>query len=157
MLSLSSPSRQCHRLSLTFLCFGIVAFMLTSCGDSRISQCNQLVAIVNKAAKEARDIDKMSQASQGDKTNELKKMTERFQQFAKEIDDIKLEDPDIKNFQKQFVSLYNQTSQSSQNLQDAIAKKNKSQVDNNLKAFGKVSTLEVKLVEEVNRYCGGVN
>ena len=156
MLSLSSPSSQCHRLSLTFLCFGI-AFMLTSCGDSRISQCNQLVAIVNKAAEEARDIDKMSQASQGDKTNELKKMTERFQQFAKEIDDIKLEDPDIKNFQKQFVSLYNQTSQSSQNLRDAIAKKNKSQVDNNLKAFGEVSTLEAKLVEEVNRYCEGVN
>lgn len=156
MLSLSSPSSQCHRLSLTFLCFGI-AFMLTSCGDSRISQCNQLVAIVNKAAEEARDIDKMSQASQGDKTNELKKMTDRFQQFAKEIDDITLENPDIKNFQKQFVSLYNQTSQSSQNLRDAIAKKNKSQVDNNLKAFGEVSTLEAKLVEEVNRYCEGVN
>jgi len=128
--------------------------MLTSCGDSPISQCNQLVTIVNKATKEAQEIDRMSQASQGDKTNELKKMTDRFQQFAKEIDGIKLENPEIKNFQKQFVDLYNQTSQSSQNLRDAIAKKNKSQVDNNLKAFGEISTLEAKLVEEVNRYCG---
>ena len=81
------------------------SFSISSCGPSRISQCNQLIAIINKGSavidgqKERNDV-----ASNQVLARDLKAV-------AKQIVSLELEDKRLQEYQTQFVGFFEELSQ----------------------------------------------
>ncbi len=140
------------RMPVRLFFTGAVTILLSSCGPSKVSQCNSLIAVANKAANETLA---MSKSTNPDKMGELTKMAGNFDQYAKEMAAVKLEDESLKGFQTRFVAMYQETSQASKDLLGAITKRDARGVGNSVKALRTATGKESSLVTEVNQYCGG--
>jgi hypothetical protein len=130
----------------------MVGVLLVGCGESKVAQCNKLIAVANKAATESKQ---MSQSSNPDKIGQLSQMADKLDQYAKEIQAVEIKDDQLKGFQGRFAKMYQETGAASRALIAAVNKKDPKGIGTSSKALQTASGQEGPLVSEVNSYCSG--
>lgn len=123
---------------------------LTACGENKISQCNKLSNVVNRAAKETQSI---GQSNNADKFAELNKAADSLDSYAKELEGLSLKDETLKGFKDRFVKMYADTSRASRALVAAAKKRDINAGNGALRDLQKATSQEDPLVKEVNDYC----
>ena len=121
----------------------------TNHGNSRVSQCNRLVAIVNEAADAQPNALEPTLAAEN---HRLMKTAIKLDIYADQLALLEFSNPELQTFQSQFIKLYRDTSKASGAVVTAPI--------NNFKAVSQVNrTLietqarEGSLVQAVNQYC----
>lgn len=138
---------------LTLFSVAIAASVLAvACGESKVSQCNRISAVVNKAAGEAQAA---SKSQNPDKVGELEKAATTIDQYAKELEAVQVKDETLQGLQSRFIKMYQATSQAGRNLVQAARNKNNAAVTSSLKSLTQATQQESSLVNEFNQYCRG--
>ena len=121
----------------------------TNHGNSRVSQCNRLVAIVNEAAEAQPDTLGQTMAEDN---RRLMKTAIQLDGYADQLALMEFSSPQIQAFQSKFIKLYRDTSQASSAVVSAPV--------SNFKAVSQVNRTLIEtqaregvLVQEVNQYC----
>lgn len=138
------------------------SFSISSCSPSRISQCNQLIAIINKgsavinAQKEQNDV-----ASNQVLARDLKAV-------AKQIVSLKLQDERLQEYQTQFVGFFEELSQAFTEMGGALEvavrvetnregrqqlEEAKTKLEQAGKKASQTAEIQDKLINELENYC----
>ncbi|XHX80732.1 MAG: hypothetical protein RBJ76_12605 [Stenomitos frigidus ULC029] len=118
-------------------------------GQSKVSQCNQLVAIVNKVA-EARP--KATGMTIAEDNRLLLRTAIKLDGYADDLAMMEFSNKQIQALQAQFIKLYRDTSKASGAVVSAPVN-NLQTVQQANKAFIETQERESPLVQEVNQYC----
>lgn len=138
-----------------------IAFFITSCSETKISQCQRLIKVVNEGTSL---IDK----NKGTQVITSIQLSKDLEFITKSIQELNLADPKLKEYQSGFVKIF-------QNLSQAIAKagralgatkiaeasatgreriqKARTEIDSSLTAAETIGKQSDKLVNEMNKYC----
>jgi hypothetical protein len=141
----------CKR-AVVFSVTSLLGLLVTACGESKVSQCNKLVGIANKATTE---IQTTNQSQNPDKIGQLDKIAGGLEQYAKEMQGVELKDEKLQEFRSRFVQLYQQTSKGSRDVATALRNKNAGGANQALKQIQTGISQEQTLIGEVNQYCRG--
>ncbi|MDX2100869.1 MAG: hypothetical protein SFW36_24075 [Leptolyngbyaceae cyanobacterium bins.59] len=130
----------------------VIGGLATACGESKVSQCNKLSAVVNKVAKEAQALSKANKPD--DQFAQLSKAADSLDGYAAELQQVQLKDETLKGYQTRFVAIYTDTSKASRSLVDAFKKRDQKAGNAALNSLQEVASREDPLLKEVNTYCG---
>jgi hypothetical protein len=129
-------------LSLSMFC--------VSCGASKISQCQQIFIAVNNANQEVKvltnevngeDFVKFTQAAQALKVS------------AENIENLKLKDPQLIEYQSNFIDIYNGYAQATSKMITAKEKNNRQSANEALQQVSETTKLEKETGENLQNYC----
>lgn len=129
-------------------CFSTIA--VTHHNESKVSQCNRLVAIVNQAADAQPDAMGLTIAEDN---HRLMRTAIELEGYADRLAFTDFSDPKIQDFQAQFVQLYRDLSRTSGAVVTAPMG-NFEVVSQVNRTFIQTQERESPLVQEVNQYCG---
>jgi hypothetical protein len=118
-------------------------------GNSKVSQCNRLVAIVNQAADAQPDALGVTIAEDN---HRLKKTAIQLEGYADRLAFTDFSDPNIQTFQSQFIQLYRDLSRTSGAVVSAPTG-NFQSVSQANRSLIETQERERPLVQEVNQYC----
>ena len=76
-----------------------ITFMVTACNPSRVSQCQQLIAVVNKGSE-------LIDNNKGKKATTSLQLAKDLEDITKEIKDADIKDPKLKEFQNGYVNVF---------------------------------------------------
>jgi len=132
----------------------LISLLMVGCSESKISQCNKLTAVVNKAAKDALDTGAKG-GGQAAQLNNLTQLAGRLDGYSKELGAIELKDEKLKESQGRFIKMYQDASKYSRELVSAVNKKDGKAAEQALKSIQTATNQETPLVGDVNKYCTG--
>jgi hypothetical protein len=118
---------------------------------NRFSQCNQLITIANRAVSTVQNV---TQDSNSDDAAAMAGIADAVDRSKREMQTLRLSDPQLVGFQNRFMSMYTETSIASRALIEAAGRKDTQAAQNSFDALKAATDREAPLVEEVNRYCG---
>ncbi|HAC65008.1 MAG TPA: hypothetical protein DCF68_16120 [Cyanothece sp. UBA12306] len=125
----------------------LLNFILFGCAETKIFQCQKIILITQKIAKE-------SQSNR--QTTDIKKALEvadAFEEASKSMKDLKISDEQLSKYQLGFAQIYEGYAQTTRQFVSALQKKDISTLkvmQEQLKQLGKK---EPELGEEMNSYC----
>lgn len=165
---MSTQSDRPNRRSRSILSapLGLTATMLTvflvGCGESKVAQCNKLIAVVNKGQQ-------ISQGIKGMDAPAMKKLSSDLSGLSKEIGAVEVADESLKGFQGRFAKIYGDLSTASSKVGAALEEMEKTkkptadslkrlkQLQEDVTSASKMGEAAAKdesgLVKEVNTYC----
>lgn len=123
-----------------------IYFLIFSCTSGRVSQCNKLTEVINKA-----DI-----ATLGAKTAmpaDLIKAADQLDQIAQELKTVEVKDEKLRSLRGSFVLMYTDLSLLFRNTAIAISKQDRPGIKSYLKSFQEANQQDRVLVEQINTYC----
>lgn len=85
-----------------------IALIMTGCSESKISQCQRLIKVVNQGTS-------LIDNNKGKQVTTSLKLSRDLQSATKSIEELKLIDPELQKFQSSFAKMFD-------NLSQAIAK-----------------------------------
>lgn len=136
-----------YAVVLVGACFSMMA--VTHYNESKVSQCNRLVAIANQAADAQPDALGLTMAEDN---HRLMKTAIQLEGYADRLTFTDFSDPQIQVFQSQFVQLYRDISRTSGAVV-AAPTGNFQIVSQVNRLFIETQERERPLVQEVNQYC----
>ncbi len=137
-----SPSKMRIWLATMFC-----SFVVVSCGEGRISQCNKLVQVVNKVPTVEKEILKDAAV--------LERTANQIDTVRSELQSLKLKDARLLTAQSNLASLYRELSQELTNLGKAVSAKDATAQDKAINALKKVFPKAVPIESEITQYCNG--
>jgi aspartate ammonia-lyase len=129
--------------------------ILTSCGSPKISQCNQLITIVNRTSDDLSTIQNSGKASLQDTaqmTQELETFVSKLTKNTQEMQAIGVESR-LQPLKDRLVASYQTALQNSQTLTTAIKTKDQPTAQTALNQLSNASASEAQLLQEVSNYC----
>ncbi|SRR5579883_769030 len=138
-----------------------ITFLVAACNDSKTTQCEQLIQVVNKGTE-------LIEKNKGQQVTTSLQLARDLEAVTKEMKDLTLNDPKLKDFQSRFVKLFETFSQSIAKAGTALnlAKTAKASSEGRLiiqKARGDIDTTLTKatsaaqqsdsLASQMNQYC----
>jgi hypothetical protein len=127
-----------------------LSVLMVSCSESKVSQCNKIIKVANKAADEAKAI------TNGGKETDPKAMlkaADALEKASQDMESIKVSDEKLKDYQGRFFIMYRDTSKSTRDFITAFQKKDRSAAEAAVVKLQKATALETPLVQEINKYC----
>lgn len=127
-----------------------LSVLMVSCSESKVSQCNKIIKVANKAADEAKAI------TNGGKESDPKAMlkaADALEKASQDMESIKVSDEKLKDYQGRFFIMYRDTSKSTRDFITAFQKKDRSAAEAAVVKLQKATALETPLVQEINKYC----
>ncbi len=140
------------------LLYGWTAMMiglLSSCGSSKISQCNQLITIINRTSDDLSSIQVSGQA----RPEQADQMAAQLDQFGgnleKHIQEMQAigVDESLQPLKDQLVSSYQTALKNSKALTEAVKTQNQPAAQTALKQLTTASDTETKVLQEISNYC----
>ena len=140
-------------LSLKYLTiFSLLGWLLVGCENPKYSQCQEIIAIANKATDRVQKITNDSPATIV-KTKTWLQAADVMNMAAKEIETLSIKDPQLIDYRENLASIFRVYSQATYDAVKARENKNLSALkiarDNALK----VERLNQDLVIKINDYC----
>ncbi|MCL6434300.1 MAG: hypothetical protein K6T90_08785 [Leptolyngbyaceae cyanobacterium HOT.MB2.61] len=129
-----------------------ISVLAASCGESKVTQCNKISNVVNKAAKDAQAA---SKSNNPDKVGELERAANSLDQYAGELEAVKVKDETLQGLQTRFIKMYRETGKAGKELVEAARKKDNRAITSSLKTLNEATQQESSLVNEFNQYCRG--
>lgn len=128
-----------------------LSLLTVSCSESKVSQCNKIIKIANKAVTEAKSITNGGQTSD---PKAMLKAADAMEKASKDMEDIKVSDEKLQDYQNRFVIMYRDTSKATRDFVSAYGK-DRSAAEAALVNLQKATVPEKQLVDEINIYCTG--
>jgi hypothetical protein len=118
--------------------------------QTRISQCNQVIAIVNEAVTSARVITGSGQASD---PGAMLEAAEAMDSSATKLENISLTDQTLQDYRSGFSKMYRETSQTTRAFVEAFKNQDRPAAEAALTSLQQATTPENQLTTGVNSYC----
>jgi uncharacterized membrane protein len=135
----------------------IVSTLLASCGESKVSQCNKLIGLANQATDEIKGLQQGGGDSADEKKKQLEKIANSLDSYTKKAEGLSIQDEQLKAFQKQLITLYQQTRDNSRDLLTAVNTKDAKATNAALSKLIQGGGTEQTLIRSVNTYCSPTN
>lgn len=145
-----SPRQALLQLTLT----AVISLLAVSCGQSRISQCNQMIQVANQAVSEAKIVTNGVQED-NPQAEAMREAAAVMDKASVEMDGIELTDETLQNYQANFVSMYRKTSQAMRDFAQAFEQKDRQAAEAAQMSLQQATTPEKQLVDNLNAYCSG--
>ncbi len=129
-----------------------ISLLAVGCGESKVTQCNKISAIVNKAANEAQS---MGKSNNPDKVGTLEQAGNSMEAYAKELEAVQVKDETLQGLQAQFVKMYRDTGKAAKSLVVAAKSKDAKGMGTSVKDLQTATSKETTLVNDFNKYCRG--
>lgn len=142
------PTRYFVLFSLTTA----ISLLTASCSESKISQCNRIIQIANQAVSQAKTVTNGGQASD---PKAMLQAAEAMEKASKQMTDIPVTDPKLKDYQTGFVKMYGDTSKATRDFVKAFEKKDRPAAERALTSLQQATLPEKQLVTDINTYCSG--
>jgi ABC-type transporter Mla subunit MlaD len=129
--------------------------LLTSCGSSKVSQCNQLITIVNRTSDDLSTIQtngKVNLQDTAQMTTELETFVGKLTKNTEEMQSIGVSEP-LKPLKDRLVGSYQTALKNSKALTTAIKTKDQPTAQTALNQLSSASASEAQLLQEVRNYC----
>ncbi|MEP0870060.1 hypothetical protein NDA01_09635 [Trichocoleus desertorum AS-A10] len=107
--------RRLFRLAVMVLSTTAIALLATSCGESKIVQCNKLIDVINKGQALA------SSGINGNDPAAMNQLATNLDGLSQEIKGVKVQDTKLQVFQANFARIYQTLAQSSREIANAVA------------------------------------
>jgi hypothetical protein len=133
---------------------GSIATLSTSCGVTKIVQCNSIVKVTKEAETVANEFAASAKTTGPEKINQLLTDTSgKMRKYSKEVQDLAIQDEKIKGFQSRIVTSYSDYGQALDGMSTAVTAKNKAGVDKAVSDLQALATKEKTLISEFSSYC----
>jgi hypothetical protein len=141
---------------------GAIAMTISSCGVTKVAECNSMLAVANKAATANKNFTTQGEAlAKSGKFQDPTQSTPLFSTLSSELTtvgkDMKaltVTDEKLTALKTRFVDLYEGMSKGLDTAVVDLKNKDAASYTKNWKAFGTVVAKEEPLVNEINTYCG---
>ncbi len=123
----------------------VVCLSIASCGPSRVFQCNQLIATINKG-------NTLINAKTSYDATTTNKLGEELKEIAEELEVLELKDENLQQFQKDFSQTFQELSQAFINM--SLGLKTSRQVEASLegrKKFNQAKTQVTQAGQQANK------
>ncbi len=127
-----------------------LALVMTSCSESKVSQCNKLIEIANQAVSGVKAV---SENPKPDSIESMNKIADVANTAKSQMEKLQLSDDKLKAFQTRFITMYTDTNQATRDLVGAAEKKDAPAAQKAFDALQNATSQEGPLVNEVNSYC----
>ncbi|HBB30317.1 MAG TPA: hypothetical protein DDZ80_24525 [Cyanobacteria bacterium UBA8803] len=127
-----------------------ISGLTTSCTESKISQCNKIIQVANKAVSEAKTV------TNGGQTSDPKTMiqaADAMDKASKEMEAIEVKDQKLQDYRAGFINMYRDTSKATRDFVGAFEKKDRPAAEAALTNLQQATTPEKQLVDDLNSYC----
>jgi hypothetical protein len=129
--------------------------LLTSCGSSKVSQCNELITIVNRTSDDLSTIQtngKVNLQDTAQMTTELETFVSKLTKNTEEMQSIGVEAA-FQPLKDRLVTSYQTALKNSKTLTTAIKTKDQPTAQTALNQLSSASASEAQLLQEVRNYC----
>jgi len=121
----------------------VIGLLLHGCGENRVSQCNKIVTVANKA--------KILVAPKD--ASGFIPFAENIDRIRTEVQAIAIQDSNLKEQQVQLLNMYADVSQALKGQVKASEAKDKSALDKAKQDLGTAASKENELVDRINAIC----
>lgn len=142
----------CRQRGIVISAIAILSVFTASCGESKVSQCNKLIDVANKAVA---DVQAITTSANPQDVTAMTRIAETADQARGSMEALELADDQLATFRQQFVTMYSETSQATRDLVTAVNANNSQNAETAYNALQTATDKETPLVNEVNTYCGG--
>jgi hypothetical protein len=133
---------------------GSIALLSTSCGATKIIQCNSVVKVTKEAETVANEFATAAKTTNPEKVNQLLTDTSgKMRKYSKEVQDLAIQDEKIKGFQSRIATSYLDYGKALDGMSSAVTAKNKPGVDKAVADLQALATKEKTLIAEFGSYC----
>lgn len=146
MLRSETVARRVYQISVSVL----LGLALTSCSESKVSQCSKLISIANKAVSGVRAV---SENPKPDSIESMNKIADVANSAKTEMEGLQITDDKLKGYQTRFVSMYTETNQATRDLVASAEAKDSQAAQKAFDSLQTATSQEGPLVNEVNGYC----
>lgn len=138
-----------------------MALLVTGCNDSKVSQCERLIKVVNEGTS-------LLDKNKGQQVTTSLRLAKDLEALRKKIKDLNLKDPKLQEFQNRFVAVFETLSQSMAKAGKAlgsakiaetsseaslIIQKARGEIDTALTTAATAAKQSDALASQVNKYC----
>ena len=138
-----------------------IAFLTTACNDSKVSQCQRLMEVVNKGTE-------LIENNKGQQVTTSIQLSKDLEATAKEIKELNFQDPKLEGYQGRFVKVFETVSQSIAKAGQALGsaktaqassegrvkiRKAQGDIDTALTAAVNAAKQSDTVASELNKYC----
>ncbi|AFZ42736.1 hypothetical protein PCC7418_0507 [Halothece sp. PCC 7418] len=128
----------------------IIGFMSSSCAATKTNQCREIIEIANETVTEARTLTNGGQSSDPEAALLA---ADTMELAAEEMANLEITDEQLKQYQKDFMILYQDTARATRAFVKAYEKTDQRKLKQARKRLQKATAPESKLVTKINRYC----
>jgi hypothetical protein len=145
------------RLSLLILT-GSIALLMTSCGTNKITQCDSIAEITDKAQVVASNLSKLVKSKTTDPNtiiNAFDNLSTNMRKLSKDVQLLEIQDRKLKSFQSRSSTIYSDYAQAINVLSSLLKSESQNENASN-KAMTNLNTVLAKektLANEFNSYC----
>jgi hypothetical protein len=139
-----------YRRSIAISALVGLGFLVTSCTDNKVSQCNKLIKVANEAVS---SVQAVTQNASPDNVEAMTKIAEAADKAKADMQGLQVTDEKLKAFQTRFINMYTETSKATRDLVAAAGAKNAAAAQASFDALKTATDKEAPLVSEVNTYC----
>ncbi|MGQ4648248.1 hypothetical protein [Lyngbya aestuarii] len=142
------PTRYFFLLKVTVA----LSLLSAGCGESKISQCNKIIQVANKAVSEAKSVTKGGQTSD---PQAMLQAAEAMDKASQQMTTIEVRDEKLQDYQTGFTNMYRDTSKATRDFVEAFRREDRPAAEAALSNLQQATNPERQLVEEINTYCSG--
>jgi len=128
----------------------IISVINGSCAATKRNQCRELITIANETVTEAKTL------TNGGKSTDPEAAllaADTMELEAEEMTSLEITDEQLKQYQKDFIVMYNETARATRSFVKAYKETDQMQLKQARKHLQKATAPESKLVTEINQYC----
>ncbi len=122
-------------------------FLLTSCAATKISQCQKIILTTRKIA------DKSAENRQTQDIQKVLQVADAFEEAAKEMTSLKIQDEQLTQFQTGFAEVYQGHAETTRQFVSALQKKDITTARLMQQQVKRLGTKELELGNQMNEYC----
>lgn len=142
----NSAVKRIYRVSAVI----VMGLAVASCSDTKVSQCSKLIEIANQAVTGVKSV---SENPTPDNIASMNKIADVANTAKASMQELQLSDPQLKDYQTRFVSMYTDTNQATRALVSAAEAKDAQAAQQAFEALKTATAQEGPLVNEINGYC----
>ena len=139
-----------YRRSIAFSVLICLGFLVTSCSDNKVSQCNKLIKVANGAVSSVQSV---TQNAKANNVEAMSKIADAADKAKSDMQGLQIADEKLKDFQTRFIVMYTDTSKATRDLVKAAGDKNATSAQQAFDSLKSATDREAPLVSEVNKYC----
>ena len=138
---------------LSTLAVAGAGLLAASCGPSKVSQCNELIQVINTAVTEVQSVTQSPEASTNPEA--LVQIADTADRAVEQMQAVELQDEQLLEYQQSFITMYQDTSAASRAIYTASQNQDLEAAQAALGQLQAATAPEPGLVNDVNAYCGG--
>jgi hypothetical protein len=133
---------------------GSISLLSTSCGATKIIQCNSVVKVTKEAETVANEFATAAKTSNPQNVNQLLTDTSgKMQKYSKEVQNLAIQDEKIKGFQSRIATSYLDYGKALDGMSTAVTAQNKAGVEKAVADLQTLANKEKTLITEFSDYC----